>query len=85
MSKTKNLKENFPNEGTFSDGKKSPLNPDNYFHGMPLWDVRRKYIRFTVYMEAINKELELQKDASIEQLSQRIYDLVYASQQEENV
>jgi len=59
------------------------LNPDNYFHGMPLEEVRKKYIHFTVFMESLNKVLELPINTDIETLSRRIYDLVYAANPQE--
>jgi len=79
QSKSKNVEESFPNKGKIINGKEQPLNPDNYFHGMSLEEVRKKYIHFTVFMEHLNKILELPIETNIETLSRRIYDLVYAA------
>jgi len=81
--KQESLDEKYPNQGKIVNGKIQPLNPDNYFHGMSLEDVRKKYIHFTVFMEHLNKVLELPIDANIETLSRRIYDLVYAANPQE--
>jgi len=77
--KQKTLDERYPNKGKILNGKSQSLNPDNYFHGMSIDEVRKKYIHFTVFMEHLNKVLELPIDANIETLSRRIYDLVYAA------
>jgi len=81
-AKPTTIEEKYPNKGKIINGQEQKLNPDNYFHGMPLDEVRKKYIHFTVFMESLNKVLELPIDTNIETLSRRIYDLVYAANPE---
>jgi len=41
--------------------------------------VKKKYLQFTVYMEALNNVLGLDKWANVEDFAMRIIDLMYAN------
>lgn len=79
------IEEKYPNVATFGNGQKKKLNDDNFFKDHDLEVIRQKYIKFTVFMEAINDVLELGRETSVEQFAMRVRDIVYAAQQEEDV
>jgi len=77
------LEEQFPNDAKLSKGKKAEVHENNHFKNHPLEDVKKKYVRFSIFMEILNDALELDpKTATIEQFAHRIRDLVYAQQRE---
>jgi len=52
---------------------------------MPMEEVHRRYVRFSVFMESVNEALSLDNHATIEVLAHRIRDLVYANQQDQEL
>lgn len=77
------LEEKFPNEAKFQNGQKRTINEDNHFREHSLDDIRRRYLKFTVFMEALNQVLELDRSASVDHFAKRIVDLVHAANQED--
>jgi len=82
MAKQKTLKEQYPIEGTFEPGTQNQTNADNHFENHELWEVRKKYTQMTVYMEALNRVLELENDANADTFMNRVRDLMIASNRE---
>lgn len=72
----------FPIKGEMVEGKKT-LNPDNYYKDHEIDLLRKKYLQFTVFFEALTEVLECRRDCSVEEFGSRIRDLVYAANQEE--
>lgn len=86
MTKTIKLKrkspvDQYPNEALIEDAPVArELPQDNYFEKHEKAIIAKKYLQFTVYMEALNEVLELENTANIESFAFRIRDLVLASQ-----
>jgi len=76
------LSDQFPNPGVLEDTTKNEMNPDNYFQKMEVEIIRKKYLQFTVYMEALQDVLELDRYASIDQFAHRVRDIVLATNKE---
>lgn len=77
------IEEKYPNEAKFTGGEQMKVNQDNHFINHDLDEIRKKYIKFTVYMEALNEVLELHRTASVEEFAVRIRDIVIAANQPE--
>lgn len=80
IQEAETLEENYPNEATFKKGSDRNTSEENYFRDHDVELVRKKYIQFTVYMEAMNQVMELGLNASVEDFAFRIRDLVEAAQ-----
>lgn len=72
----------YPNEAKFVNGEKRTVNEDNHFKGHDVEVIRKKYLKFTVFMESLNDVLELDRFATVDQFAKRIVDLVHAANQE---
>lgn len=72
----------FPNEARVTQGTPVEVHENNHFKDHDLEIVRKKYVRFSILMELVNDDLELQKTATVEQFAHRIRDLVQAQQRE---
>lgn len=77
------IAEKFPNEARVTSGEKVEVHENNHFKNHELWDVRKKYVRFSILMEYLNEVLELPQTATVDQFAHRIRDIVYAQQREE--
>jgi len=73
------LSDQYPNEATISDVRENPMNPDNHFQHTDVEVIRKKYLQFTVYMEALQDVLELDRFATIDQFAHRVRDIVLAT------
>jgi len=77
------LLEKFPNEAVLKDElQANETNPDNYFQNMEIELIRKKYIQFTVYLEALYEVLELSRLSTVDQFAHRIRDIVIASKKD---
>lgn len=74
------IEENYPNPGEVKNIKVPEVHENNYFKDSGADDLRKRYLRFSVFMEELNNTLELNRDASVEQFAQRVHDLVMATQ-----
>jgi len=81
--KAETLQEQYPNEGKTEEVKKAEIQENNHFRDHSVEEIRKKYLQFTVYMEALNAVLELPIDATLGQFSTRIHDLVMATNKEQ--
>jgi len=82
MAKQKSLKEQYPIEGTFTEGEQQQVNQDNYFRDFELEDIRKRYLKMTVFMETLHEVLELSFDSSGQQFMIRIGELITAANRE---
>jgi len=57
------------------------MNPDNFFSAHHPGEIQKKYIQFSVFMEHLLQVLELPRAASMEQVANRIRDIVIAANQ----
>jgi len=55
------------------------MNPDNFFAAHHPGEIQKKYIQFSVFMEHLLIVLELPRAASMEQVANRIRDIVVAA------
>ena len=78
----KQIAEQFPNVGQFTEGKKADVHENNFFKDMDIEEVHRRYVRFSVFMESVNEALSLDNHSTIETFAFRVRDLVYANQRE---
>jgi len=76
------LSDQFPNTGVLEETTKNEMNPDNYFQNMEVEIIRKKYLQFTVYMEALQDVLGLDRYATIDQFAHRVRDIVLATNKE---
>lgn len=76
----KELKDQFPNEAKL-DAEKEEVQENNYFKEFDKQLLQKKYLQFTVYMEAVNDVLELSRESTVEQFAKRVHDLVMATQE----
>lgn len=84
LPRSKNkLEEQFPQEAEVITEGARQMNEDNHFRNHDVSIIRKKYLQFTVYMEALNEVLELPREATVEQFSRRIHDIVLATNKEE--
>lgn len=74
------IEENYPNPGEVKNIKVPEVHENNYFKNNDADDLRRRYLRFSVFMEELNNTLDLSRNASVEQFAQRVHDLVMATQ-----
>lgn len=88
MSKTiklprnsKPLEEQYPNEGTITEIRAEDVHENNYFKGRDIEEMRKKYVKFSILMEAVNETIELPNSATVEQFANRIRDLIYAQKE----
>jgi len=68
--------ERFPNEGYVGNGQERQLPENNYFTDHEDAQIKKKYLQFTVFMEALNQVLELDRYATVETFAIRIRHLV---------
>jgi len=64
-------------------GKKRDFNQDNYFASMDIEETRKKYLQFSVFMEALNNVLGLNRHSSMDEFAHRIRDLIIASHRDD--
>jgi len=72
--------EKFPNGATIKDFREAEVHENNHFKDHEIEQVAKKYLQFTVYMEALNEVLELDRYATVEQFARRIAHLIEREQ-----
>ncbi|AXH73963.1 MAG: hypothetical protein [Microviridae sp.] len=72
----------YPNEATVEDLRKASVQENNYFKNFDEVDLKRRYLKFSVFMEEVNNTLDLTREATIDQFTRRVHDLVFATQKE---
>jgi len=77
-NKKKDLQEQYPKPGEIKNQKRSILPENNFYYGRQTKEVRRRYMQFSVFMEAMNESLELPQNSSPEDMTRRINDLMTA-------
>lgn len=77
--KRKSLNDQYPNEGTVNHGTPREMNEDNFFMNHSKESIAKKYMQFTVHMEALNETLELDNNVTLEIFALRVRDLIYAA------
>lgn len=70
------LEEKYPNVAQVGDGSPSDVQENNYFKDHEVEQIMKKYLQFTVFMEALNDILELDRYATVETFARRIAHLV---------
>lgn len=68
----------FPNEAKLK-GQVSEVHENNHFRDFPVEECRKRHINFSVLMHYVNAELDLPREATVEQFAHRIRDLIYAA------
>jgi len=68
--------EKFPNEAKVGNGEARTVHENNYFANHENAVVKKKYLQFTVFMEAMNEVLELDRYATVEVFARRIQHLI---------
>jgi len=68
--------EKFPNEGKVGNGEARTVQENNYFADHENAVIKKKYLQFTVFMEAMNEVLELDRYATVETFARRIQHLI---------
>jgi len=61
------------------DLRKADVHENNYFKGFPPDDLKKRYLQFSVFMEQVNNTLDLTREATIDQFSRRVHDIVMAN------
>jgi len=85
MSDKDKIAQQFPNPGQIANGQVTKMNPDNFYAKRDIEDVRVRFMDFSVLMKHVMNTLELDRHASVDQLSIRIRDLVIAAHQDEHI
>lgn len=70
------LDEKYPNEAQVLEGQKLDVQENNYWKNHELEQIKKKYLQFTVFIEAINEVLELDRYATVETFARRIAELI---------
>jgi len=68
--------EKFPNEAKVGDGEARLVHENNFFKDHETAVIKKKYLQFTVFMEALNEVLELDRYATVETFARRIQHLI---------
>lgn len=76
---TKNLQDQYPNPGQQENVLQATMQENNHFKTFEPEEIRVRYMRFSVFMEALNNNLDLDRSATVEQFARRISDLVQAA------
>jgi len=72
------MEEKYPNQAQVNS-EPVEVHENNHFKDHDKDDLRKRYTRFSILMEYLNENLELDRHASVEQFAHRIRDLVYAN------
>lgn len=78
----KTLADQYPNDGVVENIQTSEIHPNNYFIKYEAEENRKRYLKFSIFMEELNNTLDLQRGATVEQFAGRIADLVTAVQKQ---
>lgn len=70
------MEEKFPNVAQVMDGHQLQVQENNWFKNHEVAVVVKKYLQFTVFMEALNEVLELDRYATVETFARRISELI---------
>jgi len=73
------LDSEFPNPGVKKNVKEVDVHESNYFVKTPKMEIRRKYMQYSVFMEAINNTLGLPITSSLDDFAKRVNDLIEAA------
>jgi len=60
-------------------GHEVRIHENNYFKNHEEMDIRKRYMKFSVFMEQVNESLSLDRNATVEQFAARVNDLVSAA------
>lgn len=70
------IEDKYPNVAKVGDGIPLDVQENNYFKDHEKEIVVKKYLQFTVFMEALNEVLELDRYATVDTFARRIAQLV---------